>query len=92
MDFCISSALSSSRVREIYIRDFWNILQNRSCVFQIHENWSTISEELIHKGAPMTKNLIAEKLYPWKRRIPVDERSDWELPVSYTHLTLPTIA
>ena len=27
----------------------------------------------------MTKNLIAEKLYPWKRCIPVDERSDWEL-------------
>lgn len=27
----------------------------------------------------MTKNFIAEKLYPWNRCIPAEERSDWEL-------------
>lgn len=27
----------------------------------------------------MSKNLIAEKLYPWERCIPSGERSDWEL-------------
>lgn len=27
----------------------------------------------------MTKNFIAEKLYPWERCIPADQRSDWEL-------------
>ena len=27
----------------------------------------------------MSKNLIAEKLYPWERCIPAGERSDWEL-------------